>query len=307
VSPAPTAPTPTTSAAAGGGATRTAAGTPPIGSSTNDTPGGRRIARAFAAARREGRAALIPYVVAGYPDAETSLAAALACADAGADLLEIGLPYSDPLADGATLQRASATALRAGANLDRSIDLVRRVAQARPDLPLVPMAYANQIIGGGDGASTAKRLADAGASGVIVADLTPDEGAPFEAVAGAAGLAVVYLVAPTTPPARRAWIASCSGGFLYGVSLVGVTGARAALSTHVGRLVRELRAASPVPVAVGFGVSRAAHVRTLARAGADGVIVASALVDALGPDGRDVAALSRLVGSLREATATLAT
>ena len=261
-----------------------------------------RIAAAFTRARAAGRAALIPYVVAGYPDAATSLAAALACADAGADLLEIGLPYSDPLADGATLQRASAAALRAGASLDRSIQLVRDIAAARPALPLVPMAYANQLIGGGDGATTATRLADAGASGVIVADLTPDEGGPFEAVAAAAGLAVVYLVAPTTPPERRAWIASRTGGFLYCVSLVGVTGARSSLARNVGRLVREVRAVSPVPVAVGFGVSRPAHVRQLARAGADGVIVASALVDALGPDGRDVAALATLVTRLREAT-----
>lgn len=264
--------------------------------------GAARIEAAFRAARADGRAALVPYVVAGYPDAETSLAAALACADAGADLLEVGLPYSDPLADGATLQRASAAALRAGVTLDRSIELVRRIADARPDLPLVPMAYANQVIGGGDGAATAGRLADAGASGVIVADLTPDEGGPFEAAAAGAGLAVIYLVAPTTSPERRAWIASRSGGFLYCVSLVGVTGARASLSRHVGRLVRDVRAASPVPVAVGFGVSRPAHVRTLARAGADGVIVASALVDALGPDGRDVGALGRLVASLRAAT-----
>ena len=266
------------------------------------TTGGGRIAAAFAAARTEGRAALIPYVVAGYPDAETSLAAALACIDAGADLLEVGLPYSDPLADGATLQRASAAALRAGATFDGSIELVRRIAAARPGTPLVPMAYANQLIGGGDGGPAARRLSAAGASGVIVADLTPDEGGPFEAVAARAGLAVVYLVAPTTPPARRAWIAGRTGGFLYCVSLVGVTGARSSLPRSVGRLVRDVRAVSPVPVAVGFGVSRPAHVRALTGAGADGVIVASALVDALGPDGRDVAALARLVASLRGAT-----
>jgi tryptophan synthase alpha chain len=266
------------------------------------TAGAERIRAAFEGAGRQHRAALIPYVVAGYPDAELSFAAALACADGGADLLEIGLPYSDPLADGATLQRASAAALRAGATLDRSIDLVRRIHAARPALPLVPMAYANQVIGGGDGAAVASRLAEAGASGVIVADLTPDEGGPFEAVAERAGLAVVYLVAPTTAPERRAWIAGRTNGFLYGVSLVGVTGARTSLARDVGRLVRELRAVSPVPVAIGFGVSRPAHVRALARAGADGVIVASALVDALGPEGRDTAVLGRLVTSLRAAT-----
>ena len=272
-------------------------------SGTNGTAGARRIAAAFSRAAGQGRLALIPYLVAGYPDSETSFRVALAAADAGADLLEVGLPYSDPLADGATLQRASQVALAAGATFAASIALLERIAAARPNLPLVPMAYANQVIGGGDGAATARGLAAAGASGVIVADLTPDEGAPFEAVARDVGLAVVYLVAPTTEPARQARVAARSGGFLYCVSLVGVTGARTTLPGSVGKLVREVKAVSPVPVAVGFGVSQPAHVRAIAKAGADGVIVGSALVDALGRDGRDVAALERLVGELRAATA----
>ena len=269
---------------------------------TDGTAGAARIRAAFAAARSARRTALIPYIVAGYPDAEASLAAAVAAIDAGADLLEVGLPYSDPLADGATLQRASGEALRAGATLDRSIALLEAIAAARPGVPLVPDGYANQLIGGGDGRAAAERLAAAGASGVIVADLTPDEGGPFEAAARAADLAVIYLVAPTTPPERRAAVAARSGGFLYCVSLVGVTGARTSLPRSVGRYVAEVRAASPVPVGVGFGVSRPEHVRLLGRAGADGVIVASALVDALGSDGQDVAALGRLVGELRAAT-----
>ena len=270
--------------------------------SPNDTRGARHIAAAFAAARAERRIALVPYVVAGYPDPEVSFEAACAAVDAGADLLEVGLPYSDPLADGATLQRASTAALRAGANFDRSLALVARIAAARPEVPLVAMGYANQLIGGGDGADRARALADAGAAGVIVADLTPDEGLPFEAVASMAGLALVYLVAPTTSPARRAAIAVRTGGFLYCVSLVGVTGARTSLPSSVRTLVRDVKAVSPVPVAVGFGVARPAHVRALARAGADGAIVASALVDALGPDGRNVTALAGLVRALRGAT-----
>jgi tryptophan synthase alpha chain len=270
---------------------------------TNDTAGARRIADAFARARDGGRAALIPYVVAGYPDADGSFAAACAAIDAGADLLEVGLPYSDPLADGATLQRASQGALANGATFYRSLALVGRIAAARPGVPLVPMGYANQLIGGGDGRDRARALADAGAAGVIVADLTPDEGGPFEAVAAEAGLAVVYLVAPTTGPDRRAAVAARSGGFLYCVSLVGVTGARTSLPTTVAKLVREVTAASPVPVAVGFGVSKPAHVRAIVRAGADGVIVASALVDALGDDGTDLEALGALVRTLRSATA----
>jgi tryptophan synthase alpha chain len=269
---------------------------------TNDTQGANRVRAAFDAARAHRRIALIPYVVAGYPDATTSYEAALTVIDGGADLLEIGLPYSDPLADGATLQRASGIALRNGATFARSLDLVERVAAARPEVPLVPMGYANQVIGGGDGAATARRLADAGASGLIVADLTPDEGAPFEQVARDLDLAVVYLVAPTTASERRRTIAQRTGGFLYCVSLVGVTGARTSLPPAVGRLVREVRKISPVPVAVGFGVSRPTHVRALANAGADGVIVASALVDALGERGTDLATLARTVRSLRVAT-----
>jgi tryptophan synthase alpha chain len=303
VSAATTPGAPLASAAATdeGAGTNEGAGTKE-GAGTNGTAGARRIAHAFARSAGEGRAALVPYIVAGYPDRETSLRIALAAADAGADVLEIGLPYSDPLADGATLQRASQVALRAGATFDGSIALIERIAAARPGIPLVPMAYANQVIGGGDGAETARRLAAAGASGMIVADLTPDEGGPFEVVARTADLAVVYLVAPTTEPGRRALIAARTGGFLYCVSLVGVTGARATLPKTVGRLVRDVRAVSPVPVAVGFGVSRPGHVRALVGAGADGVIVASALVDALGPDGRDVEALGRLVAELRVAT-----
>jgi tryptophan synthase alpha chain len=241
-------------------------------------------------------------VVAGYPDVETSFRAAIACIDAGADLLEIGLPYSDPLADGMTLQRASEAALRAGWTFDQSIVIVGRIAAARPGVPIVPMGYANQAIGGGDGRAVLERLAAAGASGIIVADLTPDEGSPFEAAARDAGLAVVYLVAPTTPPERRRFIAERTGGFLYCVSLVGLTGARRSLPRMVGRLIEAVKAVAPVPVAVGFGVSRPEQVRALAQAGADGVIVASALVDALGDEGTDVASLAALVRSLREAT-----
>ena len=270
---------------------------------TNDTAGARRLAVAFAAAHDDGRAAFVPYVVAGYPDAETSLAVALAMADAGADVLEMGLPYSDPLADGATLQRASQVALAAGASLDGSLRLIERIGAARPDLPLVPMGYANQIIGGGDGEAVMRRLAGAGASGVIVADLTPDEGGAFEAVAREAGIAVVYLVAPTTPQERRARIAARSGGFLYCVSLIGLTGARSALAPEVRELVADVRSVSPVPVAVGFGISSAEHVAAIARAGADGVVVASALVDALGDDGRDIERARALSLALRGATA----
>jgi len=270
---------------------------------TDQSAGARRLHDVFTRAAADGRAAFIPYVVAGYPDAETSLRIALAVADAGANILEIGLPYSDPLADGATLQRASQVALRAGASLDGSLRLIERIGAERPDLPLVPMGYANQVIGGGDGEAVLRRLAGAGAAGVIVADLTPDEGGPFESVARTVDMAVIYLVAPTTPPERRARIAARSGGFLYCVSLIGLTGARSALAPEVRELVTDVRSVSPVPVAVGFGISTPEHVAAVAKADADGVVVASALVDALGEDGRDVDAAARLAGALRAVTA----
>ncbi len=293
------APTPTGAAASTTSPTSPGAAAT-VGTAT--TLGARRISAAFSAAAAENRAALIPYVVAGYPDHDTSLEIALAAVDAGADLLEVGLPYSDPLADGATLQRATSAALRAGATLSGSVELIRAISAARPNTPLVPMCYANQIIGGGDGRAVAQRLAEAGASGVIVADLTPDEGARFESVARDVGLAVVYLIAPTTTPERRREVAARSAGFLYCVSLVGVTGARISLPPSVAGLVAAARTDSPVPVAVGFGVSRPEHVRLLVEAGADGVIVASALVDALGPAGTNVPALAGLVSELRSAT-----
>ncbi|HSM33107.1 MAG TPA: tryptophan synthase subunit alpha, partial [Anaerolineae bacterium] len=164
--------------------------------------GSARITAAIRAANADGRAALIPYAVAGYPDADTSFEIALAQIDAGGDLLEVGLPYSDPLADGATLQRASAVALANGAALDDSIALVARIHAARPHTPLVAMGYVNQVLGGKDGETVLRRLGEAGVSGFILADLTPDEGAELEEEAAGFGIGIVYLVAPTTPVGR---------------------------------------------------------------------------------------------------------
>lgn len=268
---------------------------------TNATAGARRIAAAFESAALDGRAAFIPYVVAGYPDAASSLAAALAAADAGADLIEIGLPYSDPLADGSTLQRAGSAALRAGATFERSLELTAELHARRPALPIVAMGYTNQVLGTDQGRARLERLSAAGASGVIFADLTPDEGAPLEGAARDAELALVYLVTPTTPQHRVAQIASRTGGFLYAVSLVGVTGAREALASDVRPFLGRVKSVSPVPVAIGFGISKPEHARRLADA-ADGVIVASALVDALGADGRDIAQMQTLAAGIREAT-----
>jgi len=263
--------------------------------------GGTRITKAIRAANDGGRAAFIPFATAGYPDAETSYEIALAIIDNGADVLEIGLPYSDPLADGATIQHASAVALAAGATLNDSIALISRIHKARPMTPLVTMGYCNQVLGGKDGPTVLRRLAEAGVSGFILADITPDESAELEAEAAGFGIGLIYLVAPTTPPGRIPYVAGRSQGFLYAVSLAGVTGARTSLPPGVKKFLRSVREVSPVPVAVGFGVSKPKHARQLASA-ADGVITASALIDALGPDGTDIEKMATLVRSLREAT-----
>lgn len=258
------------------------------------------IARAFRGARAEGRAAFIPYAVCGYPDKQASEAICVALADAGADLIEIGLPFADPLADGVTLQHASRAALDGGSTLRRCLGTIAAVHESRPAVPIVAMGYANQVLGG-TSSSTLERLAGAGASGLILADLTPDEGAAVEERADRAGLAIVYLVTPTTSPHRVAAIAQRTRGFVYAVSVAGVTGARRSLAGGVERFVARVKQVSKVPVAVGFGVSTPAHVRRLATV-ADGVIVASALVDALGPKGRDIDTMIKRVARLRAAT-----
>jgi tryptophan synthase alpha chain len=269
---------------------------------TRSTVGSKRIERAFAAARENGRIAFVPYVVAGYPNAAVSEDVALVALDAGADLIEIGLPYSDPLADGVTLQRSSAAALANGHTLDDSFALVERVARRRPDKPVLVMGYVNQFMGPRGSEAVAKRLAGAGASGAIVPDLTPDEGQPLEEAFESAGLALVYLATPTSSAARIEVIGSRSGGFVYCVSLTGVTGARQGGPTDVSAIVAQIKQRSTLPVGVGFGVSEPKHVQSVVATGADGVIVGSALVDSLGADGSDIDGFGKLCASLARAT-----
>ncbi|MDX6583465.1 MAG: tryptophan synthase alpha chain [Solirubrobacterales bacterium] len=233
------------------------------------------IEAAFAAARAEGRAALMPYMMGGFPDAATSTAVAEAYADAGADLVELGVPYSDPLADGPVIHGAATRALEAGATLESVLADCERIA-AR--LPVVPMAYANMVLARGPD-RFAGMLADAGAAGVIVPDLPLEEGAEVASALRAAGLALIPLVAPTTPPERRARICAAAEGFVYLVSDTRTTGERDQLPEALGELVTATKADSSVPVAVGFGITtpdQAAQVGALA----DGVIIGTRLVRA---------------------------
>jgi tryptophan synthase alpha chain len=234
-----------------------------------------RIATAFASLRRAGRRALVPFLMGGDPSPEDSARFLQQCAQAGADLLEIGVPFSDPIADGPINQRAAQRALARRTTL---ADVLAVVAQVRPLIrqPVVLLSYYNPVLRYGLGAFV-DRAAAAGVDGVVVPDLPAEEGAALRAVASPAGLDVIFLAAPTSTDERLAQVAAVSRGFVYGVSLTGVTGVRPSLSAEVGDLVMRLRRYTALPVCVGFGVSTPEHARQVASI-ADGVIVGSAIV-----------------------------
>jgi tryptophan synthase alpha chain len=235
--------------------------------------GSERIGGAFGAARGEGRAALMPYLMGGFPDLDTALAVADAYVEAGADLVELGVPFSDPLADGPVIHAAATRALAAGATLNGVLAICERIARA---VPVVPMVYANMVLARGP-SSFARGLADAGAAGAIVPDLPLDEAGEIGDELSAAGIPLVPLVAPTTPAERRRRICERAGGFVYVVSDTRVTGERDELPEGVAELVGAVREDSPVPVAVGFGIGTADQVATVGRI-ADGVIIGTRLV-----------------------------
>jgi tryptophan synthase alpha chain len=231
------------------------------------------IEDAFASARAEGRAALMPYLMGGFPDQGTATAVAGAYADAGADLIELGVPFSDPLADGPTIHAADTAALAAGATLDSVLETCAAVADR---LPVALMVYANMVLATGPG-EFAEKAAGAGAAGVIVPDLPLEERGPIAAALDDRGLAPIPLVAPTTPPERRAEICAVAKGFVYLVSTVGVTGERAQLPAELSELIAAAKREAEVPVAVGFGISTPEHAATVGRE-ADGVIIGTRLV-----------------------------
>lgn len=260
------------------------------------------IAAAFAAARDESRAALMPYMMAGYPDRETSLAVAAAYADSGADLIELGVPFSDPLADGPTIHAAATAALEAGATLETALGICESVSGR---VPVILMAYANMVLAHGGAAAFARRAAAAGAAGAIVPDMPLEEAAEVREALAAEGLALVPLLAPTTPERRRAEICAVAHGFVYVVSSVGTTGERDELPAGLADLVTATQAEAEIPVAVGFGIGtpgQAAQVGALA----DGVIVGSRLVRAAGEAGSAEGAAEAVGSFLREARSALA-
>lgn len=262
--------------------------------------GARRVRAAFAAAEAQRRRSLVAYVMAGYPDDETALFACEQAMTSGADLLEIGVPFSDPVADGPVVAAAGHAAVAAGAGVDTVLRTVRALRQRGRTQPILAMGYLNPLVARGI-APTLRALRDAGVDALIVPDLPAGEDRQFERQAADAGLGIVFLVTPNTSPARLERAIRASTAFLYVVPLYGVTGARERVTETARPLLERVRAAADgrLPVAVGFGVSRPEHVRELAPA-ADGIIVGSAIVAALDRGGPT--AVGRLVADLARAT-----
>ncbi len=232
------------------------------------------LAQAFATARAEGRAALIGYLPAGFPDPHRSVELIRDMIESGVDIVEVGLPYSDPLMDGPDIQAAVDQALRAGTTTDTVLDTVGAVSGAGAEI--VVMSYWNPIERYGVD-RFASRLAEAGGVGVITPDLTPEESGPWQAATRAAGLDRIFLVAPSSTDERIGTVAAVTSGFLYAASTMGVTGARSQVSSAAPALVARARRLTDLPIAVGLGVSTADQAREVAGY-ADGVIVGSALV-----------------------------
>ncbi|HEX2675144.1 MAG TPA: tryptophan synthase subunit alpha [Polyangiales bacterium] len=261
---------------------------------------GNRLARAFERARGEKRAALVIYLCAGDPDLPTSVRLMKAIARAGADVIEVGVPFSDPTADGVVIQRASERALAAGTTLLGVLDAVAELRR-ESDVPVVLFGYYNPILAHGE-AVVAERAAKAGVDGFLVVDLPPEEASGFHAQIQAKGMSLVPLVAPTTSDARLALVTRFADAFVYYVSLTGVTGAATDLAAAAKR-AEEVRAHVKRPVAVGFGVKTPDDARAVA-ARADGVVVGSAICSLIAAaNGGDdaVAKVSALVASLRAA------
>lgn len=237
-----------------------------------------RIAETFARARAEQRAAFVAYLCAGDPDFETSVAACRALLSAGVDLLELGVPFSDPLADGPTNQLAAQRALAGGMTASRVFELVRRV-RAFSDAPIVFYTYYNLVFANGVDAYF-RAAKSAGVDGILTLDLPPEEAQEVLAAGQAHGVETVFIIAPTTPEERIAKIAAVTTGFLYYVSREGVTGVRDAVAGNIPEAVARIRARSDLPLVVGFGIGTRAQVAQVAAA-ADGVVVGSALVNVI--------------------------
>lgn len=260
-----------------------------------------RIDRCFAGKRARGGKALVCFLTAGDPNLVTTEELVVRIAGAGADIIELGVPFSDPLADGPVIQASSFRALEAGATVRKVLDSVGSIRK-RCDVPIVLMTYYNPVQNYGL-EKFASDAAAAGADGVIMTDLPPEEAGDWKLAADSAGLDTVFLLAPTSTKERIEAAANMASGFIYCVSRTGVTGARAEVSAEAADLVARIKSASPLPVAVGFGISKPEHVRQVAGF-ADGVVVGSALVNVVAEHAATAAVFdnaAEFVRSLREA------
>lgn len=270
----------------------------------NESTGGGRIGLKFAALRRSNERALIPFIVAGDPDLERTQRLVLELEARGADLIELGVPFSDPMADGPANQRAAARGLASGATLPAILALVAELRK-HTQIPIILFGYFNPIFRYGCErfCGDAKR---AGVDGVLVVDLPPEEAHELAAPARADGLDLIYLLAPTTPPERSRMIALSATGFLYYVSVTGVTGARAALASDLEPKVTALKSITDLPIGVGFGISTPDQARQVARF-ADGVVVGSAfsqMIELHAASEGLVAAVGEFAGALKQAIIT---
>jgi tryptophan synthase alpha chain len=240
-------------------------------------PGGQtaRISKRFAALRDAGELGIVAYITAGDPSLDATLEFVLALAEAGTDVIELGVPFSDPLADGPTIQRASERALKAGATLQGILELVRRIRK-KSQIPLVLFSYYNPILQMGL-EKFAAAAAEAGVDGVLATDLSPEESVEYRRILAAQRLDTIFLCAPTSTDERLASIAECSSGFLYLVSRTGVTGAKDTLPDDLPALLRRVRSFTTLPVAVGFGISLPGHISLLGGL-ADAAVIGSSLV-----------------------------
>jgi tryptophan synthase alpha chain len=260
-----------------------------------------RFSATFARLRESAAVGLFPYVMAGFPDVRTSRELADAALDAGADGFEIGVPFSDPLADGTTMQRVNAQALEGGATLDTAFDLARHIRQRSAEAPIALMTYFNPVRQRGE-VRFADDMASSEVDGVIVPDLPVDEAGELNGLLRQRGLSLLPLIAPTSPDARIRAAAALEPAFIYCVALVGVTGARSDLSANLTEFLGRVRSVCEVPLIVGFGISRPEHVRRVADLGASGAIVASALVDLIERSPEPASAARTYLAEMKSAT-----
>jgi tryptophan synthase alpha chain len=239
-----------------------------------------RISEKFSELAKKRESALICYVVAGYPDTRTSMQVINALVKGGADIIEIGIPFSDPIADGPTIQAASNLALRKGMTPEKALQLVRSIRKQHPSLPLIAMTYSNIIVRAGMEKFMAQSK-QCGLDGFILPDMPVEEGETYSLTASKLDLATVFLVSPNTPRARLRKLVASTSGFLYVVSVYGITGARNSFQEYTLNTIRAVKqvAGAKVPVAVGFGISRPAQAKSMIAAGAEAVIVGSAIIN----------------------------